>query len=193
MTSNSPWMRCAAVPRSGRLCLLQQGWCRPAHGRAGSGGCWLIFKVTSQEISWMAGARVSLQGAAKFKKHTGLHRCLTTLLILNMFFYPCWNLIPTWQYQETRLVLPEASYWAIGAFEDVGQSTKFPLRTVSILLLPNRKLFQTQSWEEKVSPPRDGALPGRHLTADTKEPQHFCWGWGGRWPQPPRHTAGTCF
>lgn len=46
-------------------------------------------------------------------------------------------------------MLPEASYWAIGAFEDVGQSTKFPLRTISILLLPTESFSKHSPGRKK--------------------------------------------
>lgn len=136
-------------------CAQVRGSVTPAPGMVqdstwqSCGGCWLIFEVTSQETSWMVGARVSLQVAAKYKKHTGLYRCLTTLLIFNMFFNSCWNSTPTWQYQETGLVLPEAPYWAIGAFEAVGQRTKFPLQTVSLLLLPTESFSKCSPGRKK--------------------------------------------
>lgn len=82
----------------------------------------------------MAGARASLQGAAKEKKTHRVDWWLITLLFFNFTFlfivrgffisFVRLEFDSTWTWAGAA----EAPHWELSAFEDVGQSTKIPLQ-----------------------------------------------------------------
>lgn len=90
MTSNYPWLKGVGVHApapSWGVRLLRRPRHRPTRGRAGGCCCcWLVLKSSHRKpLEWLEPERLCNR-QPNTKKHTGLYRCLITLLFLKMFF-----------------------------------------------------------------------------------------------------------